>query len=258
MTKVTVIIPTYNREDFIKGAIESVLSQTFTDFELLILDDASTDNTEEVVKLFSDVRIKYIHHLANLGIAKNRNYGLSVAQGEYIAMLDSDDLWISIDKLEKQVEFMDLNKDYGVTGTFCKNIDDRKANWFFNIKEILSHLFLESTNFWMRANFLIRNQIYQSSALIRKASIDDVGGYDESLPIWEDYDLWLRIGTKYKVRNIPEFLTGYRIHKQNISSEDKMKGIHASIQILRKHKNKYPNYWLGYLKIFLKKNLRFL
>ncbi len=247
MTKVSIIIPTYNRANLLKQAIQSVLDQSFSDFELLILDDASTDNTEEIVKSFIDVRIRYTRHLSNIGITKNRNYGLSKSIGEYIAMLDSDDLWISNNKLKKQVEFLDSNIDFGIVGTYSKILGQ-------NNKPFL----IGKDDAWMRRLFLIKNQIFQSSVLFRKNAVNELGFYDEALPIWEDYELWLRIGTKYKFANIPEFLTGYRIHEKNITKEDKMKGINASLMIIEKYKNKYPNYWLGYLKIFLKKNLWFL
>lgn len=254
--KVTVIITTYNRASYLKEALESVLCQTFLDFELLVLDDASTDNTEDLVNSFSDSRIKYTKHLSNLGISKNRNYGLSKAQGEYIAMLDSDDLWLSRTKLEEQVNFLNAHESYGLIGTYACIIDQEKRK--NAMIDSISSLFLGRSNFWMRQFFLIRNQIFHSSVLIRRKAIEEMGGYDELIPIWEDYELWLRIGTRYKMTNIPKLLTGYRVHAQNISGIDRKKGILASFYVIGKYKDSYPNYWLGFLKVWLKKNFSFL
>jgi glycosyltransferase involved in cell wall biosynthesis len=255
--KVSIIIPTWNRGDLIGDAIKSVLAQNFTDYELLILDDASTDDTHHIVSFFlQDKRIRYIKHPQNVGITANRNYGLSIAQGEYIAMLDSDDVWLSKNKLQKQINFLHLNLEYGLIGTYATKIDKDGNIIKKSFKDLLSDRFATKSNFWMRMFFLIRNQIFHSSVVIRKKAIEESGPYEESLPIWEDYELWLRIGTKYKVRNIPDFMTGYRVHEKNITKEDKIKGLEASFRILRMYKDKYPNYYLGYLKLWLKKNIK--
>ncbi len=254
--KVSIILPTWNRANFIGFAIKSVLSQTFTDYELLILDDDSTDDTHHVVSFFlQDKRIRYIKHPENIGITSKRNYGLSISRGEYIAILDSDDVWLSKNKLQKQINFLHLNSLFGLVGTFAKKIDDEGHPINRNFIDKFSDIFGASSNFWMRQFFLIRNQIFHSSVIIRKKALDEVGFYDESLPIWEDYELCMRIGNKYKIANIPEYLTGYRIHEKNISNVDKNKGLKASFKIIRMYKKKYPNYFLGYFKLWLKKNI---
>ena len=244
--KVTVIVPTWNRAAMIAIAIKSILSQTFSDFELLILDDASTDNTHEVVLPFlTDKRVRFVSHPKNIGITANRNYGISIALGTYIAMLDSDDVWLDENKLERQIEILDSHPDIGIVGTYAKRLDE-KGN---DIGDITTH----AADASIRRSMMRRNQFIQSSVLIRKKAIDDAGRYDEGVPIWEDYELWLRIGALYQFRNIPEFLTGYRDHAGNISKESEEKSIAAYQMIYKLHKKNYPMAWWMLGKIIVKK-----
>jgi len=246
--RVTIIILSYNRADLIPYAIKSALSQTFTDFELLVLDDASTDNTREVVESFlKDPRVRLITQPENIGITATRNYGIGIAKGEYIAMLDSDDTWIDNSKLKKQVELLDAHPEIGIVGTFSKKINFRGEE----IGEITAKLAHAS----IRRNMMFRNQLTQSSVLIRKEALDKVGWYDESIPIWEDYELWLRIGMDYQFRNIPEFFTGYRVHEGNISNISKEKSLRAYTIIYQLYKKKYPFSFVLLGKILVKKLL---
>ena len=244
--RVTILIPTYNRADLLPQAVASALSQTFTDFELLILDDASTDNTREVAEVFlKDPRVRLINHPQNIGITANRNYGLSIAKGEYLAMLDCDDVWISNDKLKRQVELLDAHREIGMVGTFTKKINTQGKE-IGNITSKLAHASI-------RRSMMFRNQFTQSSVVVRKEAIDKVGWYDESLPIWEDYELWFRIGAEYQLRNIPEFFTGYRVHEGNISNISQEKSIRAYRMMYWLYKKKYPFSIILLLKIFVKK-----
>ena len=124
MKKVSVIITTYKRPDYLRQAIESVLKQTFKDFELIIVDDdPESQNLEKVILSYRDPRIIYIKNEENLGGAKSLNVGLKVANGDYIAILDDDDVWLSEDKMEKQVKFLDENPDYIIVGTSSIEVD---------------------------------------------------------------------------------------------------------------------------------------
>lgn len=244
--KITIIIPTYNRAGLLPFAVKSVLSQTCEDFELLILDDASTDNTHEVVQPFlADPRVRLVSHPQNIGITTNRNYGLSIAKGAYIAMLDSDDLWFDENKLERQLEILESHPDIGIVGTYAKRIDDKE--------EIVGDISSHAADKSIRNNMMRQNQFIQSSVMIRVKAIEDVGRYDENIAIWEDYELWLRIGKHYQFRNIPEFLTGYRDHAGNISKESEQKSINAYQMIYKLHKKEYPNSLIMLLKIAIKK-----
>lgn len=246
--KVSIVIPVFNREVFISLAVKSVLSQTFNNFELIILDDTSTDNTFNIIEKFlSDSRVLAVRHPKNIGITANRNYGLSVARGEYIAMLDSDDIWLDKHKLELQVNTLDTNPSIGIIGTFARRIDATG--------KITGNITNNISNDLIKKSMMYKNQFTQSSVLIRKKALDDVGWYNEKIPIWEDYELWLRIGEKYQFRNIPEFLTGYREHEGNISKESEGKSIKAYWMIYKLYRKKYPTAFIVLLKVIFKKIL---
>ncbi len=246
--RVTILIPTYNRAELLPFAVKSALCQTFEDFELLILDDASTDSTHEAVSPFlKDPRVRLITHPENVGITENRNYGLSIAKGEFIAMLDSDDVWLDECKLKRQVELLDVHAECGIVGTFAKKINKDGA--------VIGEIIYKAADSSIRRNMMGRNQFTQSSVLLRKSVLDSVGWYDENIPIWEDYELWLRIGTMFKLRNIPEFLTGYRIHGTNASHESKEKSIKAYEMIYRLYRKQYPWSIVLLSKIFAKRLL---
>ena len=244
--KVSVLIATYNRERFISEAIDSVLKQSFTDWELIVIDDASTDNTTAVVNKYmrKDSRITYFKNPINLGISKSRNKGLSLARGTYIATLDSDDIWIDETKLEKQVEFLDINKEYALIGGGIIYIDtDSKP-----LRKMLYPIY----------DSIIRNVILQfnpfphSTVLIRKSAIDVVGNYDESMKTCEDYDMWMRIGMSYKFTNIPKVLAGYRVHGGNISRNKKLSMAGTVLELVKKYSRYYKRPYIGLAKAYLR------
>lgn len=204
--KASVIVPTYNRAHMVTETIDSILSQTFRDLELIIVDNDSTDNTEEVIKSYKDKRIRYFKHQNNGIVAVNRNYGVSKAKGEYIAFCDDDDLWFP-EKLEKQVQEMEKDSQIGLV---CNNVihfngkgDHGEA---FKAKPRDSDLTFEA--------LVWKSFISGSTVLVRKAVLDDVGLMDESpeLVAVEDYELWLRIAKKYRVKYIDIPLGKYRTH----------------------------------------------
>ena len=205
--KVSIIVPTYNRADMIADTIDSILNQTYKDFELIIVDNESTDNTEEVVKSYKDKRIRYFKHQNNGIIAVNRNYGTGKARGEYIAFCDDDDLWLP-EKLEKQV--LELDKDSQV-GFVCNNeiAFDNKGEHGERIRSRLRDSdFTFDSLVWT-------NPVSCSTVLVRKAALDDVGVMDESPEIVtvEDYELWLRIAKKYRGKYINLPLGKHRTHR---------------------------------------------
>lgn len=244
--KVTIIIPTFNRKDYITEAIKSALNQTFSDYEILILDDASTDDTHEIIKpLLEDGRIRYICHPQNIGITANRNYGISISKGEYIAMLDSDDVWTDECKIKRQVEILDTHPDIGIIGTYTKIINEED--------KVIGKIKYCCADSSIRRKMLKRNQFTQSGVVVRKDAIEKAGFYDVNIPIWEDYELWLRIGKLFKFRNIPEFMTAYRDHRGNISKESYEKSIRTYEIIYKLYKSVYPNSWFLLFKIVAKK-----
>lgn len=196
---VSVVVPTYNRAHLLGRTIHSVLNQTFKDFELIVVDDGSTDNTEEVVKSFADKRIHYIRQKENRGEAAARNMGIQIARGEYIASHDDDDVWLP-QKLEKQIKaFERVSHTVGVVYTGMERIEvDRKIYYppskvtqkEGNIhKELLKGCFLG-----------------HPTVLVRKECFEQVGMYDERLSYCVDWDMWLRVSKHYDFKFIDESL----------------------------------------------------
>lgn len=238
---VSIMMTTYNRADLITAAIESVLKQTYQNWELLILDDASRDNTSSVVQKFSDPRIKYLPASTNLGITRNRNRGLDLARGEYVAVLDSDDLWTNPNKLKAQVNFLETKKDYVAVGTQVEVINETG--------EVTAEFRYALEDKTIRNRLLFRNQFTHSSLLLRRSALDM---YDETLPIWEDYDLILRLGQSGHLANLPEVMTAYRRHSTNISKTTENNGAKAHLTIIKKHRHHYPFYYLALVKAYLR------
>ena len=190
---VSVIVPTYNRADWLGNTLRSVLRQTFIDFELIVVDDGSTDDTESVVQSFP--RVQYVRLQENLGVSGARNTGLSRAVGRYICFLDSDDLWCER-KLEVQVGWMESNADYPVCYT-----DEIWIRRGVRVNPMNKHRKYSGDIFRHCLPLCI---VSPSSAMLRASLFDEVGAFDESLPACEDYDLWLRIAVKYPFHFIEE------------------------------------------------------
>jgi glycosyltransferase involved in cell wall biosynthesis len=250
--KVSVITVSYNREAFIREAIDSVLAQSFKDWELIVVDDASTDNTKTIVDEYmaKDDRIRYYRNEKNLGIAKTRNRGLELAQGEYIAPLDSDDIWLDQNKLQKQVEFLDINKDYGMLGGGIMHIDDQSKH----LKKVLFPVY----DSLIRKIILQFNPFPQSTLLYRKKTALECGGYSDNYKICDDYDLWLKMGLKCKFTNIPQVLAGYRVHGGNITKTKRLTTTKEILEIVKNYSSKYPRAWLGIAKAYLRLLLAYL
>lgn len=205
--KVSVIVTTYNRANIVVETIDSILNQTFRDFELIIVDNESTDDTEKVVKAYTDGRIRYFKNGNNGIIAVNRNYGINRARGDYIAFCDDDDLWMP-DKLEKQVTELERDRRIGLICANGINFDDLGNHG----KRFRARLTDRDFSF----ESLLRNNFVSSfTAVVRKAVLDELGMLDESreLVSVEDYELWLRIAKKYKVKYIDLPLGKYRTHR---------------------------------------------
>lgn len=247
MKKVSVLICTYNRAAYLPQTIDSVLAQNFNDYELLIIDDASTDSTKEVVEKYSDERIRYIRNAENLGLGGNRARSLKGATGEYIAILDSDDYWNDTSKLSKQVAFLDAHHDVAIVGTMGTIVDDES--------KVVGKLTYKKIDEDIRGRILSYQQFLHSSVLYRKSAALEVGGYVPELAPAEDYDLILKIGTRHKLANLPEYSTCYRIHAGNTSSTERGKKIrHAKLHlhIIQTSGKKYPNRLWAFIKAYLR------
>ena len=243
--KISINIVTYNRASYLSKAISSVLEQSFQDYELVIVDDGSTDDTESVIKSFvgKDKRIKYIKNETNLKISKARNRALANSKGKYIAVLDSDDCWCDVDKLRKQYEFLESHPDYAAVGGSLIRVNK-------NGQELSRKINLSTDND-IRIRFLFKNPITHSTVMYRKDLAVELGGYDETLAVGEDYDLMLKMGLKGKICNFKDIFTKYRVHDGSICSTDKLKSLKI-LYVIKKYKGLYPNYYIAFLKRWIK------
>ena len=208
---VSVIIPTYNRERLIARSVKSVLNQTYRNFEIIIVDDASTDNTEKVISSFNDERIRYLRHDKNRGEAAARNTGIKLARGEYIASQDSDDEWLP-EKLGKQIElFKNTPPKVGVVYTGFWKIEN-------NEKTYIPFSWVNQKDGDIHKELLKGNFIGSPVALVRKECFEKAGMFDEKLFHLVDWEMWLRISKYYHFRYIDEPLVVAYYRSDNVSA----------------------------------------
>ena len=226
--KVTVFIPAYNREKYIGDAIESILAQTFTNFEILLIDDGSKDRTIEIMRSYQDPRVRIIRNEHNLGIPKTRNKGIEQARGEFIAMLDSDDRAFPT-RLEKQVSFLDAHHDYAQVGSWCRMMDEQGRP----LKRIKRQPILPED---VDIQLLFRCSLSNRSIMARTKILQEYG-YRNDYPRCQDYDLHVRLAQKYKLANLPECLVYGRIHADQITSQTVELGDEKKRAIIRHQLN---------------------
>lgn len=207
MAKVSVLMPVYNGGKFLAQAIESIGFQSFTDWELIIVDDGSTDNTCEIAARYRDSRIYYLKNETNLGLIKTLNKGIGYCSGEYIARMDADDI-SEINRLQHQVEFMDAHPDYIMCGTGATVISSGKVK-SGKIKNL-------TRNAYLQMNLLFSSPFVHPSMIIRRDVLLE-NRYDETFLHAEDYELWCRLATKGKIANLNRVLLQYRWHDTNVS-----------------------------------------
>ena len=206
MPRVSVVMSVYNEEEYIGEAIDSILQQTFGDFEFVIIDDGSVDRTPMVLERYHDPRMR-VYHQANQGQSSALNQAIRLSSGCYIARMDGDD--ISLPKrLEREVRFLDAHPEIGLVGTWCVKVDARTGQ-----RRVQS---LPEKDGAIRRFLTVDNPFIHSSVMIRNAVLDTVGLYDERF-IWQDYDLWVRIARHHRMANIPEPLIIRRKHPTSIT-----------------------------------------
>lgn len=227
MPEVSVIIPTYNRAHLIGRAIQSVLNQTYREFEIIVVDDGSTDNTEEVVKSFNDERLRYTRHEQNKGAAAARNTGIKIAGGDYIAFQDSDDEWLP-GKLEKQIKvFENASSKVGVVYTGILRIQGDKRVYSPGPKITQKEGDIHNA---LLAGSFIGTQL----ALVKRECFDKVGIFDECLPAYIDWELWIRISKYYYFRCVDEPLVISYYQPESISA-NLIANARARQLVLEKH-----------------------
>lgn len=200
--KISVILPVYNGQDYLTEAIDSVLSQSFSDFELIIVNDGSTDGSAAIIEKLGDSRIRFFQQ-SNKGLAATLNRAISLARGAYIARQDQDDVCLP-SRFERQVAFLDANPDVGMVGTSAEiRVGNERTNRY------LKH---PVANASLKFGLLFDNHFVHSSVMIRRSVLEGLGGYSEDSARQppEDYELWSRVMKKYKLANLPEVLLAYR------------------------------------------------
>jgi len=209
--KISIIMPVYNAEKFVSFAIKSVLNQTYGDFEFIIIDDCSTDESYKIIKEFasSDNRIRIIRNNENIKIVKSLNIGLKAAKGEFVARIDADDIWFE-DKLEIQLGVFEKNKDLFLLGTTKIQIDGNGKILKSNERHIYSYEEIQK-------NILKYNLFCHSSVMYKRDLVNRVGYYNEKYKNSEDYDYWIRIIKNHKSMILQQALVYYRLTEGMVS-----------------------------------------
>jgi glycosyltransferase involved in cell wall biosynthesis len=222
--RISIVMPVYNSEKFVAESIQSLLDQTYGNFELMIVDDGSTDATGDIIAGFKDSRIKVLKNDKNRGIVYSRNRGLAEISGEYYAPFDSDDV-ASKDKFEKQVDFLDNHPEYALIGSWSRLMDEKghlhHRHWKLDAKPEMIPSIMLFRNYFVHSSVLIRRQMM--------GKIRYLPGYD----IGEDYILLAQLAFKHPVYNYPEFLTNYRIHSNSAMRSDDRRMFELDIRVYR-------------------------
>jgi glycosyltransferase domain-containing protein len=248
---VSVVIPTYNREKTLARSIISALNQSYKNIEVLVVDDGSTDGTKKVVQGIKSPKVRYIYRENEHCHVYPMNDGARAAEGKYVAILDDDDFWCDKNKIKKQVNFLENNKDHVLVGGGAIKVDE-------NGNEIVRYILPEDDPD-IRKTILVSDTFVHVTTLFRKDAWEKVGGYDENFDGMEDWDLWMRMGRIGKFHNIPEFFVTYAAHQQDSpgyveSKYGKWEWLKLNLKLKNNYRNDYPNYkraiifcWMGYL-----------
>ena len=198
-------MPAYNAEKYIVEAIDSIFGQTFEDFEFIILNDCSTDRTEEIILSYDDPRIVYLKNEQNMGVAATLNRGLEIAKGEYIARMDADDISLP-ERFALQAAYLDSHPQVAVVGASVEVFGSQKSLRHFS-----------ETSQKLKVDLLFGCCLAHPSVMMRTTMITDFQGYDPAFNGVEDYHLWARISQKYELACLPQILLRYRIHPKQVT-----------------------------------------
>lgn len=211
----------HNGEAYLAQAVESILSQTFQDFEFLIIDDASTDQSHKMLSGFNDERVRLIAHSHKLGLSSALNKGIELAEGEYIARMDHDDV-CRPQRLKRQVDFMDAHTDTDVLGTWAQTLGlRREQTWRY-----------PTLDEDIRSEFAFNSAMVHSSVMLRKATIERLQlRYDVSVARAQDYELWTRAATRIRFANLDSALILYRVHPDQVGRKHELEQQAAADQV---------------------------
>lgn len=212
--RVSVVMTVFNGVEHVAEAVESILFQSFSDFEFLIIDNASTDGTVALLKKYSDPRIRLILNESNLGQTKALNRGISASQGEFMARMDADDISLPA-RLGAQVDYLNAHPRVGVVGSWHDEIDEsgrhlKLMKYPSDPLEVKCHLLSDGN--------LTKRCVAHPTVMFRSAVLLEMGGYDETIKYAQDYELWTRLISKYDIANIPQSLLKYRVSRKSTSN----------------------------------------
>jgi glycosyltransferase involved in cell wall biosynthesis len=238
---VSVVMSVWNGLPHVHDAVRSILGQTFSDFELIVIDDGSTDGSGAALAGVTDDRLRLYRHPENLGLTKRLNEAIGYARGRYIARMDADDE-CHPERFARQVAFLDTHPSVGLVGSFCKSvgIDGRVADWVYPTDD--AHI---------RAEMVRRNPFVHSSVMIRACALDAVGRYDESLRYVQDYELWGRLASRFEVANIAEFLVTRHESRGSVTLSDDLAWARfkahamAQLSVIRSLRRPLASIWLA-------------
>lgn len=221
MPLITILMPSYNGGPYLKSCIDSVLNQSYTHFEFLIIDDGSTDNTFEIIKGYTDKRIRILLNKENKGITHSLNKGLKLANGKYIARIDADDIMLP-NRLALQVEFLEQNPSYGMVGAWHEVIDA--------YGRVITRVQPNAVNEQLKLQLLFNNPFAHAAVTMRTELVRQFK-YDKKFAYCEDFDLWTKIASVAKTTNLPHYLLQYRVHSKN-SSGNNSKVMRRNVMLL--------------------------
>jgi glycosyltransferase involved in cell wall biosynthesis len=240
---VSIVLPSYNSGHALGHSIQSAIDQTLHEWELIIVDDASTDGTQELLKDYAarDPRIKLIlkekNEFREMGISGSLDRGVHMARGRYIARLDDDDYWIDPDKLKKQAAYLDAHPRCVIVGTGVVVVDGQGNERFRYLKK--------ETDAQIRASALSANPFSHTTVMFRKDVAEVVGSYQGKHI--EDWDLWLRMGLRGEFYNLPEYSTAYTMTDQNASFKNQRALSAFVLKLIARYRGTYPGFVKGYI-----------
>ncbi|HET8773306.1 MAG TPA: glycosyltransferase family 2 protein [Thermoanaerobaculia bacterium] len=215
--RVSVLMPLYNDERFVAAAIDSILGQTFADFELLIVHDASTDRSRAIAASYPDPRIRLVDNDRNLGLTRSLNRGLALVRGEYVARLDADDVSFPA-RLAEQVAWLDAHPAVAALGVQAVPIDVRGRR-IRRVPLWNAHWRRPAGGLWMDWYRIFDTPFVHSGVMFRRAIVEELGGYDERHPLEQDAELWMRLGRSWQLANLGEALVAFRFHRSSMTAD---------------------------------------
>ncbi len=225
---ISVIMSVYNGADYLNEAVGSILAQTVEDFEFIIIDDCSTDSSAGILETYDDSRIKIVRNDRNIGLTRSLNIGLKLAEGRYIARMDADDIAFK-ERFAKQIEFLKRNPEVALCGTWAEIFGIYGSDKIFDYP---------SEDEYIRGEMPFINPFVHSTIMIDRDCIDEKVEYDESYVTAQDYELWARLGQKYKTGKVEEILLKYRFHKKQITLDRTGEQIEAADAVRKRELNR--------------------